>query len=309
MNTPLGSENTAVSENERPWTFFLITFALSWLIWAPAIILPDMSQFATIFISLGASMPSLTAFILTYQKERIDGIKRLLKRGIDYKIGKIWFIPTFLIIPVCIFGSFVLSMFIDNRTAELFDFSMWTTAIMIFFLMFPIILFIGGPINEEFGWRGYSLDGLQSMWHPLGSGLILGTIWAVWHLPLFFMPGSSQNLLLVYLPIAAALQIVIIILMSIIFSWLYNNTGGSILVAILFHNMWNVSFNVLMSLIFMQFGITDPSQVSTLDQSSLNSASTLIISSNLFISLAFILIVILIIWKYGVSLKKNDSPH
>jgi len=107
---------------------------------------------------------------------------------------------------------------------------------------FVYIFFLGGPLQEEFGWRGYALDRLQARWNALASSLMLGVLWGAWHLPLFFIKGTIQSQTPVW-------DFMILILCgTILFTWLYNNTGDSILAAMLFHTMNNLSFFIFPTL-------------------------------------------------------------
>jgi membrane protease YdiL (CAAX protease family) len=90
-----------------------------------------------------------------------------------------------------------------------------------------------GGISEEFGWRGYALPRLQARWSALVSTIVLGVIWTVWHLPLWFLAGSSQQGSSFWLFLAN------LILTSILYTWLFNNAKGSILVAVVFHAISN----------------------------------------------------------------------
>jgi membrane protease YdiL (CAAX protease family) len=96
-------------------------------------------------------------------------------------------------------------------------------------------LFLGGPFAEEFGWRGFSLDRLQLKFSAFYSSLILGAIWGLWHLPLHFINGTTQEVIPFYQ------NFLILILLSIIYTWLYNNTNRSILVVMIFHLAGNMS--------------------------------------------------------------------
>jgi membrane protease YdiL (CAAX protease family) len=100
-------------------------------------------------------------------------------------------------------------------------------------VMFVSQLFTS-PLLEELGWRGFALPMLQDKFNALGSSLILGLIWGAWHLPLILAYGDN---ILAYL----ALMIAHTVLMS----WVFNSTGGSLLIALLFHASLNVSLNVL----------------------------------------------------------------
>ncbi len=100
-------------------------------------------------------------------------------------------------------------------------------------LMIGVVAVIGGG-QEEVGWRGFALPRLQERFDPVVAGAMLGVIWVLWHLPLFAMAGSQQSSIPL-LPYAAYT-----VGFSIIMTWLYNATGGSVLAAILFHAGANV---------------------------------------------------------------------
>ena len=97
------------------------------------------------------------------------------------------------------------------------------------------------PYMEEFGWRGYALDRMQTGANAVIASLVLGFFWGLWHLPLFFMEGTVQA--------EAAIPIWEFILqqmvLAILYTWLYNNTRGTLLVAILFHTIGNTSAALL----------------------------------------------------------------
>jgi membrane protease YdiL (CAAX protease family) len=119
--------------------------------------------------------------------------------------------------------------------------------------MLPALVLIllspfGGPGGEEpFGWRGYAQPRLQEKWGrwgPLITSLIIGTIWAVWHLPEFFNPKSTQYALGIW---GLVPLIIMEIANSIIMTWLYIKTGGSVLVAgVLFHLMLDISGSTML---------------------------------------------------------------
>jgi len=101
---------------------------------------------------------------------------------------------------------------------------------------FILILLIGGPLGEEFGWRGLALPSLEARFSPLWASLILGVIWAVWHLPLFFISGSAQSSL------PFGLYALLTIPLTILITWVYHGSGNSLLLVMLFHaavNTWS----------------------------------------------------------------------
>lgn len=234
------------SENKNLLLFFVITFIFSWMFWIPkslishGFIFPtSLENFILSPFNPAAFGPFVAAFILTYLIKGKNGVLNLLKRGINYRFSKKWLIPIFLLMPL-IFGGSLLLLIISGQPVP--DLSMLSNPLFIV-ISFFYILFLGGPLQEEFGWRGYALDRLQANYNALISSIILGFIWGFWHLPLFFMPeGSLYNSFFVLLFST--------ILVSILFTWIYNNTNGSILTALIFHTMLNLSifiFPVTMS--------------------------------------------------------------
>jgi membrane protease YdiL (CAAX protease family) len=124
----------------------------------------------------------------------------------------------------------VLSL-LETETPE------WTAPTLVTALITGVtILFIGGGL-EEFGWRGYALDRMQTGRNAVLASLVLGLFWGLWHIPLFFMEGTTQA----EAGIPVWEFVIQIMVLSVLFTWLYNNTGGSLLVAILFHTIGNTT--------------------------------------------------------------------
>ncbi|WP_268963451.1 CPBP family intramembrane glutamic endopeptidase [Reticulibacter mediterranei] len=96
-------------------------------------------------------------------------------------------------------------------------------------------LHFGGPAGKEPGWRGFALPKLQDRYSALGANLILGVLWTVWHLPFYFIPGTSQSTTPFFVFALGTLA------NSILFTWVYNHTRGSVLMTFLFHNALNIT--------------------------------------------------------------------
>lgn len=229
------------SENRNLWLFFLIALAWSWLFWIPTALVAQGLSVPSVLESFllgpfnpAAWGPFIAAFLLTYLNEGGQGIKRLLKRGVNFRFGKAWYLVIFFLFPALIGGALLLAVLSGGPVPEL-------TALsnpLRIPIVFTFLLFLGGPLQEEFGWRGYALDRLQARWNSLASSIILGFIWGAWHLPLFFIVRQE---LYYQRPIWGLVLLIGLVLVSILFTWLYNNTGGSILAALLFHTMFNLS--------------------------------------------------------------------
>lgn len=181
---------------------------------------------------LGPFGPTAAALILTLVREGRAGVAALLKRGCQ-GFPVVWLIPVLLLMPTVTGAALAIVSGLTGVAPRLPAFEApWLIPVA-----FIYILVLGGPLGEEFGWRGYALPRLQARHSALVSSLILGAVWALWHVPLFFMP--SQQAVYGNIPFwgfaAGAMML------SVLFTWVYNNTGGSVLAAILFHTTGNLA--------------------------------------------------------------------
>jgi hypothetical protein len=104
-----------------------------------------------------------------------------------------------------------------------------------FIPLFVIMLLAGGGLNEEIGWRGYALDRFQNRFSPLTASLLLSILWILWHLPVFFLPGTNQSQVPFWLFSLAVIPL------GVMMTWVYNNSGKSIFAAAFFHTIGNLS--------------------------------------------------------------------
>jgi hypothetical protein len=107
---------------------------------------------------------------------------------------------------------------------------------------FLLVFLVGGPLGEEFGWRGFALPGLQARWGWRVASLLLGVVWTVWHLPLFYSVGTVQS----HLPMG--LYALSAIASSVLFAWLFNRSRGSIVPVLVLHtavNAWSLIIPVM----------------------------------------------------------------
>ena len=225
-----------------PWVFFVATFAWAWLVWGTAILL-DVSM-ATgpglIVMLLGVLGPMIAGIGLTCLTRDKEGRRDYWRRVISFRrIRAKWYLVIVLFTPV-LFG---LAALLDVLTGG--SGATWGEAARNVlsdpFSIIPSILFASLiPFIEELGWRGYVLDRLQEKRSALSSSLIIGVLWSVWHLPLFFVEGSYQAGLGVG-TLAFWLFIVGVVPLSLPFAWIYNNTRRSTLAVILFHAMVNLT--------------------------------------------------------------------
>ena len=144
--------------------------------------------------------------------------KRLNPRTVSLK----WHLTILFVIGLATIGQLVIIRLLGYS----FDLALFFSRIM-----FLLPLLILGPLSEELGWRGYALDRLQTRWNSLVSSLIVGSLWALWHLPLFHIPGTAQNLYDLTFPGF----FVGLLALSVLYTWVFNNTSSSIWSAVFFH--------------------------------------------------------------------------
>jgi membrane protease YdiL (CAAX protease family) len=176
----------------------------------------------------------LPAFVVASIFSRIPGIRELL-RTYRKPRGSFWYylLALFLVPVIWLVGN-LLSRALGTdvlflRYSEL-DIKLLGTVILFF-----LYNFIYGGLSEEPGWRGFALPRLQAKFSPLVSSLILGVLWAVWHAPARFGGIEASSLS------DTISEWVLIVLVTIIFTWLFNRTKGSILVTALIHPAMNTT--------------------------------------------------------------------
>lgn len=219
-------------------SFFVMAFAFSWIAWSPWFLSKDgaglLPYSSTLINSLAVPVgillgPFLAAFIMTGATEGKPGIRRLLRRFVLWRVGLRWYLFALVGVPVIMALSTVI---VPKGMASLL--ALGPGYVPTYLVCFLIITIIGGPLLEEPGWRGFALPRLQPLHGPLVGTLILGLLWALWHLPEFLVPawakssgGSSFLDIVKFVVIATSFAIVI--------TWVFNNTRGSLLIAILVH--------------------------------------------------------------------------
>lgn len=216
--------------------YFIITFIWSYSFWwilaalsAGPFTVDDIIY--NILINIGVFGPMIGAFSVTYLREKKEGIIKLWKKFWNIDIKLKWLIITVFLYPLINATAFFCAILIDQKIPEI----VYLAQPLIIIPTFLRYFFLGGPFNEEFGWRGYALGRLQVKWNAFISSLILGFIWGFWHLPLFYIPGTAQE------GLPFVLYVITVMGLSILFTWVYNNTNGNVLIAMLFHQMYNFS--------------------------------------------------------------------
>ena len=198
--------------------YLLTTFAISWGIFGSALAF-DFAQ--SPIVILGVWGPTLSAIIVTALFYGKDGVKRFFGR-INAKKGLRWFLPLlgfFLVIGLA--GHFVGSA----ATGMEFDPKFWGWA---WVAQVMLTQFLIAGMGEEFGWRGFALQRMQHMMTPFKASLLIAFFHLLWHAPTYWLGQSMHN-------VPAIWAFFFILPWTIMFTWAYNKSQGSILVSVFFH--------------------------------------------------------------------------
>lgn len=211
-------------------TFFLLVLSLSIPFWILGAIAPDLTKVFPMQLPISALMavcPLVAAVLLVYKERNRRGVRELLKSAFDFeKINhRKWYMPLIFLMP----AMAVLSYWYVKLTGGLLTgYSPSFGAIFLFFLVFFV-----GAIGEEIGWSGYAIAPLQNRYGALKASVILGVIWAIWHV----IPWSQAH----QTPVWILWQSISTVFLRVVMVWLFNNTGKSVFGMILFHTMLNIS--------------------------------------------------------------------
>lgn len=212
----------------------LLMFALTWPIHLAYLgLLPFQVPFVLyLFLGWGFGIASVIMTALTLGKA---GVISLLKRYLHWRLGWKWYLVAIFLGPTLIVGGVYLNAALTRVTPDFSTVMAYkifgTPADLLFFILpFFIVDFISN--GEEIGWRGYVLPRLQAKYDGLASSLILGVIWGFWHLPIYLTHWNTVSFLWFMAHMLAA---------SIVYTWLYNGTRGSLLLVTLFHASTNTA--------------------------------------------------------------------
>lgn len=210
--------------------FFLFVFSISAIFWSIGAVveqlMPELPGNLP-FSSLMVVSPIIAGCYCTYREDGLTGVKELLKRTFDYKKveRRIWYLPTLFLMPTVMGIEYGILWLMHRPNPDMqISFPMSLGFFFIFFI---------AAVGEEIGWHGYVIDRMQARWNALSASILLGIVWAVWHIiPMIQMQEP---------PVWITWQCINIATTRILMVWIYNNAGKSVFVTILFHAMYNVS--------------------------------------------------------------------
>ena len=211
--------------------FFVLAFAWSWIMFLPVLLarngvglLPftlPVDSFQAIAAFTG---PTLAAFIVTAATSGAAGLRQLLRRIVQWRVGFGWYLLGY---PLLYVGIDSIALGVSSFPTLL---AQWS---LLFTVYFPYLLVnLISTMGEEMGWVGYALPTLQQKIAPWLSAASLGALWGLWHLPSFFIAGGAQA---GFSPVFFAFFLVDAIMTRITWSWIFNKTKGSVIIIALLH--------------------------------------------------------------------------
>jgi len=216
------------------WIFFFVAAAVSgWTASPPA----GLAAIRSLLFLIGTISPSLVALALTARAVESGGRTgtiALLRRTVQWRVGARWYLFALGYMAVIKLGVAVAYRFATGA---------WPAFGQTPFFIMAVVIVFSTPVQagEEIGWRGYALPRLAKLFGLPVASIILGVIWACWHLPFFFIPGSDntgQSFPVFLLAVTA---------ISVALAWLYWHTNGSLLLTMLMHAAINNTAGIVPS--------------------------------------------------------------
>jgi len=211
--------------------FLLLTFGWTWAFWGPeALVEMGVLEVAPDLPALGAFGPSLAGIAVVAWRRGLSGVRELAHSAVDWRFSARYWLLVLGLFPVIALVAVGYARFVGAALPA----PPWSGQPVALLVAFGYILLLGGPLQEEFGWRGYALEPLVERVGRLGGSVALGLLWGLWHLPLFFVPGRT-----IYYQKSVWGFVVSIVLVTVVMTWLYDLTGGSLLAMVLVHASFN----------------------------------------------------------------------
>jgi uncharacterized protein len=225
--------------------FFILAFTWSWGFgFVSLYVMPQSVVGGTILAIVSGFGPSLSGIFVVAFFSNHAKLRSWLVQCLNWRIDWRWYAVAFCIPPAIM----LLGVALYSLTGGMIQASISNDKLPLFIANFALIFVVGGPLGEEFGWRGFALPAISARLNWRAASLLVGVIWSVWHLPLFYMAGTPQSHMsfLVFLLSTTA--------ESVMFAWLFRNTGQSIVPAMIMHT----SINGWMSLILVMLTTGSP---------------------------------------------------
>lgn len=222
----------------HPAWFYSITIFIALALGILTAYTPQKGQMALLL--LGLCVPCITALAMIYSSHGHTLVQDLWHRLLLFKISPVYLLVILFLMPCVIYLATSLSLVFGFSTDQ-FLLSKQLSVMKGSALLGILIPLILAPIVEELGWRGYGVDSLRVHFNLFNTSVLFGVLWALWHLPAFFIKGYYHNDLWHLGFIYVLNFFVSVFLIAFLINWIYYRTGRSIPAVILFHAVLNLS--------------------------------------------------------------------
>jgi membrane protease YdiL (CAAX protease family) len=232
-----------LARSMRPWGFPLVYLGWAFLFWSPIVGSEESVWTGTnlILFLVGGASPLIAGVTMAWLTGGTERVRDIGRRLVDVRrIAPKWWLVVLLFWPVfdLLTAGAALALGVTNRPIDVGVEVLADLGALAFLVLLSFVL----PAVEEVGLRGYYLDALQERFSPTVAGLLNGGTWAVWHAPFVYFPGYYANTtfnpeLWWWLPS--------IVLQTLIFVWVYNNTRRSVLAILVIHGTMNLTGELL----------------------------------------------------------------
>jgi len=235
---PMAPVSTLQGQAPRYASIYLVlTFLIAWVFWFLAWL--HTRHFAIpipliTLVIIGSFGPFLGAGIGSWIEGGPRGMLRFYARALNLRMGWMVFLVSFCLMPILAMGAELLRSSLAHAP---FVFTMTWAALP---MSYVFLFFLGGTLGEEYGWS-YLSDKLDALLPLKPAVFVLGAIWALWHLPLFFIiaPGLVQAYTPFYMFFLCTVAL------RFLFAWGYHRGGGSIMSNMLFHTASNLAYSLV----------------------------------------------------------------
>lgn len=222
---------TGASSKRSLLKFYILVFALAvpfWLI--GAVVEVDGLPLDLPVSALMVVCPITAAWILVRREEGPGGMRRLLTRVFDFRkiTRRTWYLPSIFLMPIMLVLTYWAMRLMGLSLHEP------STALLEIPILF--VAYFISAVGEEGGWTGYAVDPMQDRWSASSTGIVMGSVWGVWHIVPYIQADHPAVWVIGQTLGAIPLRILIV--------WLYNNTAKSMFAVIVLHTMTNVSESV-----------------------------------------------------------------
>jgi len=218
------------------FAFVVLSFGWAWGFgFAATQVKADVPALRSALMIVAGLGPSLAGIAVVALFSKAAGLRDWLRRSLNWRVGWRWFVLAFVAPPVVMLCALAMHVAMGGEMTALPA----SGHIPLVIANFGLVFLIGGPLGEEFGWRGYAMPALSARLNWRAACLVIGIVWGLWHLPLFLMANTAQA----QMPILAFM--LNILAGSVLFGWLLERTQGSVLPALVLHTSLNAWAGIL----------------------------------------------------------------